>query len=68
MFTAILSAVPQLLKFVNAIMDLITMERLKEAGMKEQQLENERKRREVADAADDARKNPPSHKDLFDSL
>jgi len=60
MFTAILSAVPKLLSLVNKIMDLITAERLKEAGMKEQQLENLRKLEELRKAADNARKNKPS--------
>ena len=68
MFTAILSALPKLLSIVSAIMDMITAERLKEAGRNETRLEQYQKLEELRKAADDARKNPPGQPDLFDSL
>ena len=60
MWLSLLSAVPKLLSIVDKVMDIITAERLKEAGMKEQQLTNLQKLEELRKAADNARKNRPS--------
>ena len=58
-FSAIIGALSGLMTFVNKVMDFITAERLKQAGINEQRLKNETALNEVQKAADDARKNPP---------
>ena len=58
-FAGLLAALPKLLSVVLSVMNIITAEKQKQAGINEQVLEQMRRQQEMQKAADDARKNPP---------